>query len=315
MSRRATRRSASASGPGEFTVPAVLCFALAVYGIAGGAAAGEDATTAVGVFALACFVLGVWWPVAALAFVRVSVSGPADAAVGSVIPLRVTIAGRGRVEIRSAEATDPWRRTALPATVTIGYRPAARGVIDAVRIQLRTSAPLGVFTRIRTYSVALPRPMHVAPRTEARSFRPGRAPDVRDRDRAGGTGIGVGDAVRSVREYVAGDPARIVHWPTSARRGALHVREHEPPPAVGVAVVADLSGSRPERVAIDAMSVGAAVLAGGGRVWIGTSEGGGAVGGEVTDRRELGRRLARAGPGAPPLPPPGWTVHRAGGDG
>lgn len=315
MSRRATRRSASASGPGEFTVPAVLCFALAVYGIAGGAAAGEDATTAVGVFALACFVLGVWWPIAALAFVRVSVSGPADAAVGSVIPLRVVIAGRGRVEIRSAEATASWRRTALPATVTIGHRPAARGVVDTVRIQLRTSAPLGVFTRIRTYSVALPRPMHVAPRTEARSLRPGRAPDARDRVRAGGTGIGVGDAVRSVREYVAGDPARLVHWPTSARRGALHVREHEPPPAVGIAVVADLGGSRPERTAIDAMSVGAAALAAGGRVWIGTHENGGPVGGEVTDRRELGRRLARAGPGSPAGAPAGWTVHRAGGEG
>lgn len=314
MSRRAVRRRASATGPGEFTVPAVLCFALAVYGIAGGAAAGEDATTAVGVFALACFVVGVWWPIAALAFVRVSVTAPPDASVGSVVPLRVTLVGRGRVEIRSADASDPWRRTALPATVTIGHRPAARGVVDTVRIQLRTSVPLGVFIRIRTYSVALPRPMYVAPRTEVRSVRSGRAPEERDRRRSRGSGIGEGDAVRSVREYVAGDPARLVHWPTSARRGGLHVREHEPPPTVGIAVVADLSGGRPERAAVDAMSVGVAALAAGDRVWIGTHESGGPASGEVTDRRELGRRLARARSGAPPPPPAGWTVHRAGGE-
>ena len=37
------------------------------------------------------------------------------------------------------------------------------------------------------------------------------------------------DAVRAVRPYVPGDAARLVHWPTSARRGDARVREHDPP--------------------------------------------------------------------------------------
>lgn len=291
---------------------AVCCFALAVYGIAGGAAVGEPATTAVGVFAFACFVAGVWWPVAALARVRVTATAPADAVAGAVVPLRVELSGRGRVEIRSADVVGPWRRTALPATVTVAYRPVTRGVARTVRVQLRSSAPLGIFVRVRTYTVVLPRPMHVAPRLERSAVAPGLAPDDHVRSASGRGGIGRGDTVRSVREYVAGDPARDVHWPTSARRGALHVREVEPPPASGIAIAVGLGGPGAEAVAVDAMSVGVAVLEAGGRVWLGTAEDAGPVGAEVADRRELGRRLARAGRGPVPMPPPGWTVHRAG---
>ena len=245
MSRWTARRVAATSGPGEFTIVAVGCFALAVYGIAGGAASGEPATTAVGVFAFACFVVGVWWPVGALAFVRVAAVAPSDAVVGEVVALRVTISGRGRVEVRTADPREPWRRTALPATVTIGYRMVNRGVVDTVRVQLRTAAPLGVFVRVRTYTVDLPRPTLVAPRAVPRRVRTGSAPDDRHRAAPAGAAVGPGDLVRSVREYVPGDPARFVHWPTSARRGAVFVREHEPPPATGLAVVAGLGGADP----------------------------------------------------------------------
>ncbi len=34
-------------------------------------------------------------------------------------------------------------------------------------------------------------------------------------------------AVRTVREYVPGDPFRHIHWPTTARRGNFHVREFD----------------------------------------------------------------------------------------
>lgn len=43
-----------------------------------------------------------------------------------------------------------------------------------------------------------------------------------------------------VREYVEGEPLRAVHWPTSARRGALMVRELEDAPRDDVAVVLDV---------------------------------------------------------------------------
>ena len=43
-----------------------------------------------------------------------------------------------------------------------------------------------------------------------------------------------------VREYVEGEPLRAVHWPTSARRGELMVRELEDAPRDSVAVVLDV---------------------------------------------------------------------------
>lgn len=43
-----------------------------------------------------------------------------------------------------------------------------------------------------------------------------------------------------VREYVEGEPLRGVHWPTSARRGELMVRELEDAPRDSVAVVLDV---------------------------------------------------------------------------
>jgi uncharacterized protein (DUF58 family) len=43
-----------------------------------------------------------------------------------------------------------------------------------------------------------------------------------------------------VREYLEGEPLRAVHWPTSARRGELMVRELEDAPRESVAVVLDV---------------------------------------------------------------------------
>lgn len=45
---------------------------------------------------------------------------------------------------------------------------------------------------------------------------------------------------RGVREYLEGEPLRAVHWPTSARRGELMVRELEDAPRESVAVVLDV---------------------------------------------------------------------------
>jgi uncharacterized protein (DUF58 family) len=46
-----------------------------------------------------------------------------------------------------------------------------------------------------------------------------------------------------VREYVEGEPLRAVHWPTSARRGQLMVRELEDSPRNGIAIVLDVEKS------------------------------------------------------------------------
>jgi uncharacterized protein (DUF58 family) len=102
-----------------------------------------------------------------------------------------------------------------------------------------------------------------------------------------------------------------VHWPTSARRGSLVVREHEPPPAVGLALVVDLSGSgeEAEAAASRAAGIGRATLAAGGAVWLCTREAGGPVSAAVVGARDLGRRLAAAEPGEPGAAPEGWSVE------
>jgi hypothetical protein len=86
------------------------------------------------------------------------------------------------------------------------------------------------------------------------------------------------------------------------------VREHEPPPALGVAIVVDLRGGAPEVAASLAAGIGTATLAAGGVVWCGTFEDGSQVGEQVADARDLGRRLARAGSGPPPEPPDRWAT-------
>jgi len=49
-----------------------------------------------------------------------------------------------------------------------------------------------------------------------------------------------------VREYLEGEPLRAVHWPTSARRGELMVRELEDAPRDSVAVVLDVDAGSME---------------------------------------------------------------------
>ena len=46
--------------------------------------------------------------------------------------------------------------------------------------------------------------------------------------------------LHGVREYIEGEPLRAVHWPTSARRGELMVRELEDAPRDSVAIVLDV---------------------------------------------------------------------------
>lgn len=46
-----------------------------------------------------------------------------------------------------------------------------------------------------------------------------------------------------VREYLEGEPLRAVHWPTSARRGELMVRELEDAPRESIAVVLDVDAA------------------------------------------------------------------------
>ena len=205
----------------------------------------------------------------------------------------------------------------MPTEGIIPHIATRRGVFDHVRVQIRTSAPLGVFVRTRQARVALPTPIAVAPRprTAGAIVQPVRPRvDAPAAEAVAGTGA---DLVRTVRPYVPGDAARLVHWPSSARRGALVVREHDPPANEGVALVVDLteplgiSGPEsPTEVAASlAAGIGRAVLARGGRLLLATNEPDGPRLAPVNDARDLGRRLAYAVRGAPATPPDDWPVQ------
>ena len=307
------------NGPGELTLTSIVLFTLGAYGIAAGAASGEQSVVAVGVFAFALFLIGIIWPIVALARVDVDAWTQTDATVGERYNVHVRLRGRAsRVEVRLLDPPGEWWRTASPAAGEIQRVATRRGVSRSLRVELRTSAPLGVFVRTRAVRVDLrfelvvaPSPITVGPRPDPVGQR------MRERPHEGPVAVstlasrGGGDTVRSLRPYVAGDAARLVHWPTSARLGALVVREHEPPPATGIAIVVDLNGAPDdvEHAASRAAGIGRAMLAAGGAVWCCTSERDGPVSARVADARDLGRRLARAGAGEPGIPPVGWPVE------
>ena len=302
--------TANHQGPGDLTLTSIVLFTLGAYGVAAGAATGQEAVVAVGVFAFTLFVIGIVWPVWSLARLDVSVIAPTDATVGDVVELRIEIKGRAaRLDVRALDSPGDWWRTAAPAEGRLPHVATRRGVFRSVRVQLRTSAPLGAFVRTRTLRVALPAPIVVAPRP---SIAPAVMQPIPEERLSSGSPLlvrGGGDTVRAVRPYAPGDPARLVHWPTSARRGEIVVREHEPPPALGIALVVDLTGATPEAAASLAAGIGIATLAAGGIVWCGTFEDGAPVGDVVVDARALGRRLARAAAGSPAAAPDGWPTE------
>jgi uncharacterized protein (DUF58 family) len=307
------------NGPGELTLTSIVLFTLGAYGVAAGAASGEQSVVAVGVFAFTLFVLGIVIPIVTLNRLGVEAWAAPDAMVGAGHDVHLRLSGRvGRVEVRVVDPPGAWWRTAAPTEGIIPRVAARRGVFHTIRVELRSSAPLGVFVRSRFVRVALPVPLSVAPRPTLAAPRLWPRPDDAALSSATSSMYGAGDTVRAVRPYVPGDAARLVHWPTSARRGSLVVREHEPPPAVGLALVVDLSGgglsgSEPgegaEAAASRAAGIGRATLAAGGAVWLCTREAGGPVSAPVVNARDLGRRLAAAEPGDPGAAPQGWSVE------
>jgi uncharacterized protein (DUF58 family) len=307
------------SGPGELTLTSIVLFTLGAYGVAAGAASGEQSVVAVGVFAFALFVIGIIWPIVVLAGIEIDAWTPADANVGEHYDVHVQLRGRvARVELRVLEPPGGWWVTAAPASGVIPRVASRRGVVRNLRIEMRTSAPLGVFVRSRVLRVQLPIELSVAPRPMLVSARPNRgAPRLREQPLAGlmaitsTPGLAPGDTVRAVRPYVPGDAARLVHWPSSARRGTLVVRDHEPPAAFGCAIVVDLNGSpeAAEAVASRAAGIGRAMFASGAALWCCSREEHGPVSAQVVDERDLGRRLARAVVGEPGVPPAGWPVE------
>ncbi len=181
-------------------------------------------------------------------------------------------------------------------TVTVEVTPRHRGVLDAVVVEVGSSAPFGLLWWARHVELPLPHLFHVAPRT-GEPGPPLRTPDDRPGEAAPRVPSGIGEP-RGIRPYAPGDPRRIVHWPATSHAGVLMVRESERPTDDPVFVELELPRD-PAAAEAEAERMMAAVsecLARRQPVVLATHEDTGRIVRAVTDTVELGRRLARAVP-------------------
>ena len=261
---------------------------------------------------LATLAVGVTWPAVLLRTVRVSVMAPRDATVGRPVPVRVEVRGRRQqLKIRALSPRGPWTAVAVPAAGELVVVPERRGVVGDVTFELRGAGPLGlVWWRCRC-RIDLEHPIEVGPVPD----EPVRLPLAGAGGAGGHPRAGKGlDVVRSVREYVPGDPARLVHWPVSARHGSLVVKELDDPASRQLAIVVDLRGDADAAEAAASRAAGLAVraLGEGLAVTMATAETGEARVAAVKTRLDVSRRLARAVAEVPPEGPfpPGVEVVR-----
>ena len=114
-----------------------------------------------------------------------------------------------------------------------------------------------------------------------------------------------GDMVRNLRDYLPGDPLRLVSWPATARHGRPVVKELEAPGQAHLTLVVDLRGDSLEAESTASLAAGMATAAldEGMAVQLLTAEPEGPRHGPVRSSVEVGRRLARAVAGPPPEPP------------
>jgi len=116
-----------------------------------------------------------------------------------------------------------------------------RGVFMLGPIDVRMSDPLGLFTvslRVGEQSVFVVYPVIAA--LPALDMPRGAAPghlraSLRAREAT--------PSVSSVRPYAPGDPSPRIHWPTTARRGELYVKDHDREPAGDLWILLDLQAA------------------------------------------------------------------------
>lgn len=319
----------------------VIAAAAVVVAVGSPAVADPVVAATVWVSMVGVLVLSTVWPVGVLW--RLQVSDAAREATGSGPALGPTVVGARlrpavRLGRRLSDVTLRWVEepaavvvAAGPArTVTVPLTAQRRGRFDRVHLTVTCDAPFGLLRATRTFPVPLARPLVIRPGVDlADRLQP--SPVTAPGADATVSGSSSGEAVRTVRPYIAGDPAHLVHWPTTARVGSLVVRELEPPAIQRVAVVVDLGpptgapdgAGRPppptrplapgevpaERAVARAAATVTDLLAAGTQVVLCTAEPGPAAA-EVTGPGDALDRLAAATAGTPGDAPAGWPAHR-----
>lgn len=287
------------------TLAAIVAVVLVVDVGAGDPQVGGLAWTALA----AVVVIGAVWPWWVVGASRVVIAPTAsDVVVGEPVGLAAVVTPVGgpiEVMVDLGELAERrWWSIAGRGPVLLAPTAARRGVIRRVDIVVRSSAPLGIVRVTRRRCVEVPC-VWIAPAPVDTRWR-AEASDRRSTDGASRQPSHSGDVVRSVRPYVVGDPAHLVHWPTSARTGDLVVRELEPPADLLVAVVVHLDGvdvARDDTVAGCAAGLVEAISDAGGSIVLCTCGPMGPATVQVASLVQAGRVLAEAVPGPPGAPP------------
>ena len=134
-------------------------------------------------------------------------------------------------ESTSYAAVSPWTAAGTGSRILESFVIPRRSYGDVLGIRLCTSFPLGLFQMSRSWTMrhshtVTPRPIHPKELSSDGSLH--------DSQPRGGvtTGQSFGEP-RGIRPWQAGDSARRIHWPASARSLArghdLRVREYDPP--------------------------------------------------------------------------------------
>ena len=219
--------------------------ALAVAVLAAAWVVGSTALAVLGVgLALAAVAARVWASVAARALTVERLAAEAPPVEGGTLRLGVAVRGAtwlaSRLELRDSVGPLGELETRIPAggRATLVVRRVPRGRYRLGPGRLMARDPLGITTievEVPAAGTVLVRPRvpelgTLFTETGARG-EGGRRAHVR---------LPSGLEPYGVREYVEGEPLRAVHWPTSARRGTLMVRELDDAPRDSVAILLDV---------------------------------------------------------------------------
>ena len=207
------------------------------------------------VFVLSALLLGVGvagalMPFGATRDLTVERRAPGETFVGDDVPVDVTVtnpSGRPRLSVTirdpfvaEANLFLPWLEGATTVVLATRRTATRRGAVEGGPVVLSSGAPFGVAEVRRTVAssgrtVVFPR---IVPVGALQLLG----------DAAAGTddgiplGRGQGREFHGIREYERGDSLRHVHWPSSARHGALVVREFERERPARLTVVVDTAG-------------------------------------------------------------------------
>jgi uncharacterized protein (DUF58 family) len=266
----------------------------------------------VGDLVFGALIVGVVGPGVVVSRARIRVrQAPPDGVTGLPVGLRVVVSGRVRVRPVDPPGQETFLgRSGLNGNSdTLTIVPPRRGVYRELTLDVASAAPFAMQWWHRRVTVELPQDVLVAPRRgrpdPPRRQRFEQVDDVMVQPRSD-TGF-----PRGARPYVAGDPRHRVHWHATAHTGSLMVIELERASGGPVTVVVDLPADvdEAERVAERALGTVVELLRDADAVTLRTLEPSGTITRQVRDRRQAGRRLARAvaasgGEAASHTPPP-----------